>query len=310
MSTSPLNHEQEYAIGCVLKAQEHLLSNEARLAIQRFNTCEAPQMERSPALNMQPLEIAIEGSSPESRIRASGALPRILVESEALLGSPFPINPKAAVQRMLELGLFELCKLDLDRLIRQINWVMLDGASAELYISQVFLDEECANYVLVGRDGPLPECLCELDDMIEFAPDQPTDITSYQMQGVRLTPKGWAWHNGLKRVGYPAEPPIRKTESAEQDETDDQTTGNSHSPDFRSVTWDGVKYTFTPNQAAVVKQLWMAWTSGNLEIGDDHLMETASIEARRLIDTFRDHPAWGRMIVTGSRRGTRRLKSQ
>jgi hypothetical protein len=81
-----------------------------------------------------------------------------------------------------------------------------------------------------------------------------------------------------------------------------------HSPDFRSVHWHGVDYVFSPIQAAIVRQLWQAWEQGTPDIGGDALMVGAGAETRELRHGFRNHPAWGRMIVS-LRRGLYRLSA-
>jgi len=83
----------------------------------------------------------------------------------------------------------------------------------------------------------------------------------------------------------------------------------SHSPDFRSVNWYGVPYSFTANQAPAVRMLYEAYQSGAPEIGDDTLLAAIDPESQRdrLRDVFRDCDAWGTMIVEGSTRGSRRL---
>lgn len=80
-----------------------------------------------------------------------------------------------------------------------------------------------------------------------------------------------------------------------------------HSPDFRSVQWYGVTYSFTANQAAVVKSLWEAWKQETPEVGDKYLLEAADCNSDRLDLVFRNCPAWNVMIVTGNTKGTRRL---
>jgi len=80
-----------------------------------------------------------------------------------------------------------------------------------------------------------------------------------------------------------------------------------HSPDFRSVHWHGNDYTFTPTQATCVKILWDAMEKRTPDVGDHHLLTEASSDTRRIVDLFRNHPAWGKMIVVGATKGTRRL---
>jgi hypothetical protein len=81
----------------------------------------------------------------------------------------------------------------------------------------------------------------------------------------------------------------------------------THSPDFRSARWYGTLHEFTALQAACVKVLWEARDNGTPTLGDATILEAADSDAERLGLVFRDHPAWGTMIVEGSTRGTHRL---
>ena len=67
----------------------------------------------------------------------------------------------------------------------------------------------------------------------------------------------------------------------------------SHSPDFSQVCWFGRDYRFTPTQARVVEQLWLAWETGSPEVGQQCLLEGAGSQSNQLADLFRDHPAIG-----------------
>ncbi len=82
-----------------------------------------------------------------------------------------------------------------------------------------------------------------------------------------------------------------------------------HSKDFRSVYWYGDDYTFSPAQAACVNVLWEAWENGTPELGQATILEHPEVEAesKRLVDLFKGHPAWGKMIVKGKTAGAFRL---
>jgi hypothetical protein len=71
-----------------------------------------------------------------------------------------------------------------------------------------------------------------------------------------------------------------------------------HSPDFRSVHWKGQDYIFSPAQAAVIACLWEAWEDGMPDLGQETILEKAGSESNRLRDVFKDHPAWGVVIVS------------
>lgn len=85
-----------------------------------------------------------------------------------------------------------------------------------------------------------------------------------------------------------------------------------HSSDYRSVHWFGTDYNFTPTQAPVVTALWAAWENGTPELGHATLFEASGSamdsSSGRLLDIFRDHPAWMTMIVSGSTKGSYRLQ--
>jgi len=85
----------------------------------------------------------------------------------------------------------------------------------------------------------------------------------------------------------------------------------AHSIDFRSVRRFGTVYSFTTNQAPVVRQLYEHWQAGTPDVGDETLLFSVDPEAppARLSTLFRDHPAWGTMIVAGGSKGTRRLST-
>lgn len=87
-----------------------------------------------------------------------------------------------------------------------------------------------------------------------------------------------------------------------------------HSKDYTYVLWDGVRYTFTPNQAAAVKTLWEEAAHGTPEVrlitlyadaGSSRDRDHALAELFRLGDE--KHPAVGTMIVAGEQKGSVRL---
>ena len=78
-------------------------------------------------------------------------------------------------------------------------------------------------------------------------------------------------------------------------------------PDFATVRWLGRLYFFTSTQAAVVKVLWEAWENGTPALRQETILMTASSESDKLAPLFREHPAWGTMIIPSPVRGTFRL---
>lgn len=84
-----------------------------------------------------------------------------------------------------------------------------------------------------------------------------------------------------------------------------------HSDDFRSVHWYGADYQFSPTQAAAIRSLWEAWENDTPDVGNDTLMTaTESERGTRLRDLFRNHPAWGELIVGTGTSGNRTFRLQ
>jgi hypothetical protein len=84
------------------------------------------------------------------------------------------------------------------------------------------------------------------------------------------------------------------------------------SADFRSMRWGVEQFAFTEKQAACVRVLWDARERGAPELSQVTILgeaESAMVDERKpqLRKLFKDHPAWGTLIVKGSTRGTYRL---
>ena len=87
----------------------------------------------------------------------------------------------------------------------------------------------------------------------------------------------------------------------------------SHSPDFRSVKWFGSQYSFTVNQAPVIRLLYENYQKGTPDVGDETLLLSVDSTSppARLSTLFRDNPAWKKkMIVAGGSKGSHRLADQ
>jgi len=89
-------------------------------------------------------------------------------------------------------------------------------------------------------------------------------------------------------------------------------SGAHHSSDFSTVLWNGVTYTFTPTQAAIVQLLWQALAEGTPEVHANTLLAHAEsdIASGCIGPLFRRNPAWKTLIVHGERRGAYRLNPQ
>ncbi|MBD3343286.1 MAG: hypothetical protein GF353_29590 [Candidatus Lokiarchaeota archaeon] len=80
-----------------------------------------------------------------------------------------------------------------------------------------------------------------------------------------------------------------------------------HSMDFRSVNYKGKLHTFTERQAHVVQMLYEEFINGTPELGVQTILVNLDSPNSRLQDTFRDHEAWGELIIPGDKKGTVRL---
>ena len=83
----------------------------------------------------------------------------------------------------------------------------------------------------------------------------------------------------------------------------------SHSSDYCSVVWQSQPFSFTPEQARVVRVLFEAWDGGKPEVAARTLLSNVGGEFAALHDVFDDHKAWGTMIVAGQAEGTYRLNA-
>ena len=85
---------------------------------------------------------------------------------------------------------------------------------------------------------------------------------------------------------------------------DQRSRDRSHSPDFSSVRWGGMVYDFPSGMQRVsVRMLWESWEAGGLAVAQATIGEAAgsASDRFRLSDAFRNHPAWGRLIVPAGR---------
>lgn len=89
--------------------------------------------------------------------------------------------------------------------------------------------------------------------------------------------------------------------------SDRHKSGPRHSPDFASVFDGQTQYTFNGSQRAVIKLLWEGRENDTPSLSKEYLLEESGSTSDRLRDIFRDHPAWGKLIVAGNG-GTYRLQ--
>ena len=80
-----------------------------------------------------------------------------------------------------------------------------------------------------------------------------------------------------------------------------------YAADYSSVTWAGDVFHFTPLQAAAVRTLHEAQRAGVPELRGATILEEIESGSRSLSDLFKNAPAWGRLVLRGSKRGSYRL---
>ena len=182
-----------------------------------------------------------------------------------------------------------------------------------------------------SADGEMPpglEGMTWLDGMTEMTKEESTEDFNYSFGGdwrTRLTNDA----DTLERVGhakianYLRSEAVVRNQSIDEEEAsinavieylDAITTQSaselvSHSTDFRSVRWGENNYSFTANQAPVVRLLYKNWMNRTPDVADETLLMAADHEAppERLNVLFRDHPAWNTLIVPGGSKGAHRL---
>jgi hypothetical protein len=132
-------------------------------------------------------------------------------------------------------------------------------------------------------------------------------LDEYEAIGQQIRETG----NYLRRVSALVQAKMKKADVGEAAQGDDKDEVK-HSDDFRSVRWFGTTYSFTTKQAPVVDLLYKHWRAGTPDVGDETLLLSVDPEAppARLSTLFRDHPAWGTMIVAGGSKGTHRLTTR
>ena len=111
----------------------------------------------------------------------------------------------------------------------------------------------------------------------------------------------WGWNGAVEGIRIDEPIPYSVAPQPARD--------RQHGPDFRNVVWDGVAYSLTATQAAVVRVLWEAHEQGTPEVGQSWLLAEVESGAARLRDLFREgagREAWGTLVVM-ARPGVYRL---
>ncbi len=74
-----------------------------------------------------------------------------------------------------------------------------------------------------------------------------------------------------------------------------------HTDCFERVYWPGLGvFALGRKQARVVEALWEQWQEGNPQVPQADLLRAADSDCARLIDLFRNSPAWGRLVLRDS----------
>lgn len=68
-----------------------------------------------------------------------------------------------------------------------------------------------------------------------------------------------------------------------------------------AIDWVAGEFLVTPEQWRVIELLYDALGSASPEVPQSALLRASGSKARRLEEVFRGSPAWGRLVVPGSR---------
>lgn len=90
--------------------------------------------------------------------------------------------------------------------------------------------------------------------------------------------------------------------------TSPKTDEFTHSPDYRSVTLRGQRFSLTSRQAQMIEVLHDAYKNGNPEVSQQFVLEELETANSRWQDTFKSNPAARKALVAvGKTRGNLRL---
>jgi hypothetical protein len=93
----------------------------------------------------------------------------------------------------------------------------------------------------------------------------------------------------------------------------DQDEVFKHSPDYRSIRFNGMSFTLTTQQTQIVMMLHEAYVAGLPDVGIEEIFDRLGRPERskysRLRDSFKEanESLWGSLVISGERRGTHRL---
>ncbi len=140
--------------------------------------------------------------------------------------------------------------------------------------------------------------LCDEKGELLFDPNDDADVDAVERMEGSLLQHIWELGEALDAGG---------DRSGQDLDASDSTDEPTVAEDFRSLHWDGTTYEFTPTQAAWVRVLWEHWKQRTATVGEQSVLESAESNSGRLRDVFKNHPAWGTLIVP-SKKGAFKLE--
>jgi hypothetical protein len=99
--------------------------------------------------------------------------------------------------------------------------------------------------------------------------------------------------------------PVAENDGNDRKVDTDPDSSFVHSADYRSATWRGQQFTFTPRQAQIVEILHHAHTAHTPDVSWRTIKNRLAIEGR-MSGVFKRHSAWNTLVVS-RRQGLYRL---
>jgi hypothetical protein len=80
-----------------------------------------------------------------------------------------------------------------------------------------------------------------------------------------------------------------------------------YSKDFSSVNWKGIHFSFSGFQNEIMVLLYDAYKQKTPNLHQNYILSEVGSKSKRLVYIFKNHPAWGKLIIKGDKKGTFRL---
>lgn len=143
------------------------------------------------------------------------------------------------------------------------------------------------------------------DPADELWPEIVRLVRQYAVRKYRSDPFGITVHVEGRQVHFEPFPARRPEDFIDLPPAERPSRG----PRFDWVRWPGAGRAFfpTPLQQGIVARLWAAWENGEHDVPEVELLDAGNSRSERLQDVFKRNPAFGSIIVRGSRPGTFRL---